>query len=93
MVWCDDPNSRQYNKLVKLPSAFSYEKLYRNDSKYDLFILIKYNYKKVRKNKGSAIFLHLTNNYSATKGCVAIKKKDFLILIKLINKKTKIKLT
>ena len=95
MGWCDDPNSRHYNKLIKIKKNLksSYEKLYRNDSKYDLFILIKYNYKKVRKNKGSAIFLHLTNNYSVTKGCVAIKKKDFLILIKLINKKTKIKVT
>ena len=95
MGWCDDPNSKHYNKLIKIKKNLksSYEKLYRNDSKYDLFILIKYNYKKVRKNKGSAIFLHLTNNYSATKGCVAIKKKDFLILIKLINKKTKIKVT
>ena len=95
MGWCDDPNSRHYNKLIKIKKNLksSYEKLYRKDSKYDLFILIKYNYKKVKKNKGSAIFLHLTNNYSATKGCVAIKKKDFLILIKLINKKTKIKVT
>ena len=95
MGWCDDPNSRHYNKLIKIKKNLksSYEKLYRKDSKYDLLILIKYNYKKVKKNKGSAIFLHLSNNYSATKGCVAIKKKDFLILIKLINKKTKIKVT
>ena len=95
MGWCDDPNSRHYNKLIKIKKNLksSYEKLYRKDSKYDLFILIKYNYKKVKKNKGSAIFLHLTNDYSTTKGCVAIKKKDFLILNKLINKKTKIKIT
>ena len=95
MGWCDDPNSRHYNKLIKIKKNLksSYEKLYRKDSKYDLFILIKYNYKKVKKNKGSAIFLHLTKDYSATKGCVAIKKKDFLILSKLINKKTKIKIT
>ena len=95
MGWCDDPSSRHYNKLIKIKKNLksSYEKLYRKDSKYDLLILIKYNHKKVKKNKGSAIFLHLTNNYSATKGCVAIKKKDFLILIKLINKKTKIKVT
>ena len=95
MGWCDDPNSRHYNKLIKIKKNLksSYEKLYRKDSKYDLFILIKYNYRKVKKNKGSAIFLHLTNDYSATKGCVAIKKKDFLILNKLINKKTKIKVT
>ena len=95
MGWCDDPNSKHYNKLIKIKKNLksSYEKLYRKDSKYDLFILIKYNYKKVKKNKGSAIFLHLTNDYSTTKGCVAIKKKDFLILNKLINKKTKIKIT
>ena len=95
MGWCDDTNSRHYNKLIKIKKnqKSSYEKLYRKDSKYDLFILIKYNYKKVKKNKGSAIFLHLTNDYSTTKGCVAIKKKDFLILNKLINKKTKIKIT
>ena len=95
MGWCDDPKSKKYNKLIKIKknSQSSYEKLYRKDSKYDLLILIKYNYKKVKKNKGSAIFLHLTKDYSATKGCVAIKKKDFLILNKLINKKTKIKIT
>ena len=95
MGWCDDPYSRHYNKLIKIKKNLksSYERLYRKDSKYDLLILIKYNYKKVKKNKGSAIFLHLTKNYSTTKGCVAIKKNDFLILIKLINKKTKIKIT
>ena len=42
--------------------------------------------------KGSAIFLHLTKNYLPTKGCVALCEKDFLILAKLINKKTKIKI-
>ena len=95
MGWCDDPNSKHYNKLIKIEKNLksSYEKLYRKDSKYDLLILIKYNYKKVKKNKGSAIFLHLTKDYSATKGCIAIKKKDFLVLNKLINKKTKIKIT
>ena len=31
-------------------------------------------------------------NYNPTAGCVALKKKDFLILLKLINKKTKIKI-
>ena len=48
--------------------------------------------KKPKKNKGSAIFIHLTRNYQKTQGCVAIKEKDMLILLKLINKKTKIKI-
>ena len=94
MGWCDDPKSKFYNKLVKIrkKSKFKYEKLFRKDYKYDLLILIKYNYEKVIKDKGSAIFLHLTKNYSNTKGCIALQKKDFLILLKVINKKTKIKI-
>ena len=94
MGWCDDPESKNYNKLIKIKKnlKLSYEKLYRKDSKYDLLILIKYNYKKVKKNKGSAIFLHLTKNYLPTKGCIALCEKDFLILAKLIDKKTKIKI-
>ena len=94
MGWCDDPKSKYYNKLIKIKKniKINYEKLYRKDSKYDLFILIKYNYNKPLKNKGSAIFLHLTRNYLPTKGCIAIKKNDFHILTKLINKKTKIKI-
>ena len=94
MGWCDDPNSKYYNKLIKIKKnlKISYEKLFRKDHKYDLFILIKYNYKNTIKFKGSAIFLHLTKNYSPTKGCVALCEKDFLILARLINKRTKIKI-
>ena len=68
------------------------EKLYRKDYKYDLLIPINYNTKPIIKNKGSAIFIHLTKNYKKTAGCVALSKKDFLILLKLINSKTKIKI-
>ena len=95
MGWCDDPRSKNYNKLIKIKKnlKISYEKLFRKDCKYDLFILIEYNYKKTYRNKGSAIFLHLTKNYSPTQGCIAIKKKDFFILNKLIHKNTKIKIT
>ena len=94
MGWCDDSKSKYYNKLINIKKNLnvSYEKLFRKDSKYDYLILIKYNYKKIKKNKGSAIFLHLTKNYLPTKGCIALQKKDFLILCKLISKKTKIKI-
>jgi L,D-peptidoglycan transpeptidase YkuD (ErfK/YbiS/YcfS/YnhG family) len=94
MGWCDDSNSKFYNKLINIKKnlKISYEKFYRKDHKYDFFILIKYNYKNPIKFKGSAIFLHLTKNYSPTKGCIALCEKDFLILAKLINKKTKIKI-
>jgi len=90
--WCDDVKSKFYNKPIKTNINVRHEKLYRNDKKYDLLIPIEYNSKKPKKNKGSAIFLHLTSNYKKTQGCVAIKEKDMLILLKLINKKTKIKI-
>ena len=91
MGWCYDVNSKKYNHQIKFPFKYKAEKLYRNDNIYDLFINIKYNYNPTIKGKGSAIFLHLAKkNYSPTKGCVAISKKDFLKIIPLIKKKTKI---
>ena len=72
--------------------AVKFEKLFRKDKNYDLLIPIQYNTSNPIKNKGSAIFLHLTENYKKTQGCVAIKKNDMLIILKLINKKTKIKI-
>jgi len=64
--------------------------LFRSDYKYNYFIVIKYNYYKSKKNRGSAIFIHISKNYIPTAGCIALLKKDFLILAKIINKKTKI---
>ena len=92
MGWCDDVNNKNYNKLVKVNKSFSHEKLFRKDTKYDLMIPIKYNFNKIIPGKGSCIFLHLTQNYKPTAGCIALKKKDFLILLKLIDKNTKIKI-
>ena len=93
MGWCDDIKSKQhYNKLIKINKKIKYEKLTRKDSKYDLLIPIKYNFKKTIIGLGSCIFIHLTKNYKPTAGCIALKKKDFLIMLKLINKNTKIKI-
>ena len=90
--WSVDSSDPNYNKFYNNPKRYIHEKLYRKDSSYDLFLNLNYNYKKTQKKKGSAIFLHLTTNYSPTKGCVALSEKDFLIIAKLIDKKTKIKI-
>jgi len=90
MGWCNDGQNLLYNKQIKINKKIKHEKLYRSDFKYDYFILIKYNYDKVKKNKGSAIFIHLTKKYKPTAGCVALLKKDFLILAKIIKKNTRI---
>ena len=91
MAWCDDPFHQKYNREIKSYNKNTIENLFRYDHKYDYIIPINYNQKCI-PNKGSAIFIHLTNNYKATAGCIALKKKDFEILLKLINKKTKIKI-
>ena len=91
MGWCDDNNyPKKYNKLIKVNNYIGHEKLKRKDNKYDLIIPIKYNFKKPKVGIGSCIFLHLTNNYKSTDGCIALKKKDFLILLKIIKKNSKI---
>ena len=91
MGWCDDPRSKRYNKIIKLPSTFSHEKLYKKENIYDIVLVLNYNMSPIIKNKGSAIFIHISNNkYSSTQGCIAIKKKELLKLIDFIDKKTKI---
>jgi L,D-peptidoglycan transpeptidase YkuD (ErfK/YbiS/YcfS/YnhG family) len=93
MGWCDDPKSKYYNKEIKLDQKIKCEKLYRKDNSYDYFIVVNYNTSKIKPYKGSAIFIHLTKKYKSTLGCIALKQKDFLILSKLINKKTKIRIS
>ena len=94
MGWCDDiKNKKNYNKLININEKTKHEKLFRKDNKYDLLIPIKYNFKKRILSKGSCIFIHLTKNYKPTAGCIALNKKDFLIMLKLIGRKTKIKIS
>ncbi len=91
MLWCDDPKSKKYNKLVLLPFDFSAEKLFLKKNIYDIIIVLNYNINPTKRNKGSAIFLHIAKKkYNPTKGCVAISKKDMLLLLKNINFRSKI---
>ena len=93
MGWCDDVRfPKKYNKLVKIEKNIKHERLKRKDYKYDLLIPIKYNFKKPTTGLGSCIFIHLTKDYKPTAGCIALKEKDFLIMLKLIKINTKIKI-
>ena len=93
MGWCDDPESRYYNKEIKIPNNFSYEKLYRNDNIYDLIIVLSYNISPTIKNKGSAIFIHITKDkYLPTQGCIALKKIHLIKILKEIKLNTLIKI-
>ena len=93
MGWCDNVNEkRNYNRLINLGPKIKGERLFRSDYKYDFFIPIKYNWTNIKIGKGSAIFIHLTKNFNPTAGCIGVLEKDFTILAKLINRKTKIKI-
>jgi L,D-peptidoglycan transpeptidase YkuD (ErfK/YbiS/YcfS/YnhG family) len=92
MAWCDNPKSSFYNKLIYVKENTK-EKLYRKDHLYDVLVVIKYNMRPIIKNRGSAIFIHIARkNYKGTMGCIALKKKDLIMLLKKINSKTKIKI-
>ncbi len=89
MGWCDDPNSRHYNKIVKLPSSHKHEKLYKKENIYDIIIVLNYNMDPIVKNKGSAIFVHVAKkNYKKTEGCIAVKKAHLIKIAKNLKKKT-----
>jgi L,D-peptidoglycan transpeptidase YkuD (ErfK/YbiS/YcfS/YnhG family) len=93
MGWCDDPNSKNYNKLINLPSKYSHEKLFKKNNIYNVIVVLNYNMKPVIKNKGSAIFIHIAKkNYQPTQGCIALKKNDLLKLLSKIRKNIKIKI-
>ena len=92
MGWCNDPTSKKYNSLININDKIRCEKLYRKEKKYDVLIVINYNTKKTVPFKGSAIFIHLTKNFRPTAGCIGLLEKDFLILVKIIKKNTKIKI-
>ena len=93
MGWCDDPKSSHYNKLVRLPFAYKHEKLFKKENIYDIILVLNYNMSPIKKNKGSAIFIHVAkNNFKKTEGCVAIKKLSLVKLIGKINPNTKVKI-
>tara|TARA_B100001059_G_scaffold230399_1_gene264542 strand:- start:622 stop:1116 length:495 start_codon:yes stop_codon:yes gene_type:complete len=92
MFWSDNPESKYYNKLIDFNDKTS-EVLYKEDNTYDIFLVVNYNTEPILKNKGSAIFMHITKgNYEPTKGCIALKKNCLLNILKSLSPKDKIKI-
>ena len=93
MGWCNDPLSKKYNQLVKLPTNYSCEKLYKRENIYDIILVLNYNINPIIKNKGSAIFIHVASkNYKKTEGCIALKKIHLLKVIKDLKFNTLVKI-
>ena len=93
MGWCNDIESNQYNKLIRLPSSYSHEKLYKKENIYDIILVLNYNMNPIIKNKGSAIFIHVSKkNYKGTEGCVALKKIHLIKVLRELKKNTTVKI-
>ena len=93
MGWCDDPRSNRYNKLIKYPFKYKSEKLFRADNTYDIILVLNFNMNPIKKDKGSAIFIHVAKKkFNPTKGCVALEKKELRKLLKTLKKNSKIKI-
>ena len=91
MGWCDDPRSKKYNKLISFPYKYTAEKLHLRKKIYDIILVLDYNINPIKKNAGSAIFLHIaTKVFSPTKGCVAISKSDMINLLRGLNKSSRL---
>ena len=94
MYWVDDLSSTFYNKLVDTKEIKkdwqSAEHLCDFPIEYEYGIEIKTNPNNI-PNKGSAIFLHCSNN-KPTAGCVAIPKDDIIKLLRFINNESTIKI-
>ena len=81
-AWCTDSNHRKYNSLISKPIGCEYEDLFRKDNLYDIVIILNFNYTSPIKHKGSAIFIHCSENETKfTEGCIAMAKTDLLELI------------
>ena len=93
MGWCDDPKSKQYNQLIKIPSKYSYEKLFKKENIYDIVLVLNYNMSPIKKIREVQYLFMLQKKYSKTKGCVAINKMHFLKIIKDLNIKSKVKIS
>ena len=79
--WCDDPNHPAYNQPVDLPFSASHEKMWRTDGLYDICLVMDHNFTCRSRNRGSAVFFHLTATKPHTAGCVAISRDAMMKLL------------
>jgi L,D-peptidoglycan transpeptidase YkuD (ErfK/YbiS/YcfS/YnhG family) len=87
MLWCDQPENANYNRLVKAPFKPRHEEMMRTDELYDICLVLDWNIGSRRRNRGSAIFFHLIRpGYEPTAGCVAVSLPDMKRLIRFMRR-------
>jgi L,D-peptidoglycan transpeptidase YkuD (ErfK/YbiS/YcfS/YnhG family) len=90
-LWSDDPADQAYNLMVRLPHAFSHERLRRADPLYDLILITDWNWPDAVPGRGSAIFLHQWRGPGApTAGCIAFARRDLHWIAPRVTHKTRL---
>ena len=93
MAWCDATTHPSYNRLVKLPFGASHEILWRDDSLYDLLVVLDINISTRQKGRGSALFMHVAREgYKPTEGCIALAKPDLRLLLQSMSTNSHIRI-
>lgn len=89
--WSDDPKDPDYNLMVRMPHAYSHERLVRADPLYDLILLTDWNWPQSVPGRGSAIFVHTWRRpRTPTAGCVAFDRADLLWIAPRIRHQTRL---
>lgn len=91
MGWCDAPADANYNRPVRLPFRASHERMLRDDTLYDVCVVLDWNVRPRRRGRGSAIFLHLARpGMAPTEGCIAVSLRTMARLLPLLSRHTRI---
>ncbi len=89
--WCDAVADRNYNRHVRHPYPASAERLWRSDGVYDVIIVLDHNTRPRVRGAGSAIFIHLARqNFTPTEGCIALARRDLMLLLSRMGPRTRI---
>ena len=90
-AWCEDPQSRHYNRPVRRNGTTGGDRLRRDDHLYDFIVEINHNSAPRIAGRGSAVFLHLVReNFGPTAGCVSMTKSAMLRLLARLGPDTRI---
>jgi L,D-peptidoglycan transpeptidase YkuD (ErfK/YbiS/YcfS/YnhG family) len=91
LAWCEDPTDRRYNRPFRRSANEPGDRLWREDSLYDLVIELSHNTRPRVAGRGSAVFVHVARpDRSGTAGCVALAAKDLRRLIGRLGPRTRI---
>jgi len=90
-AWCEDPGDRRYNHAFRRSANEPGDRLRRADGLYDIVIELDHNTRPRIAGLGSAVFVHVARPaFAPTAGCIALRRRDILALLRVISSKTRI---